>query len=96
MFSAACGFVVNNDSFDATRWKNGNSRIKGKMVYDLQNSKILIGKSKTEVDDLLGRDDYPSENRKTFVIDTNIPTDIYFSIHFDKTTQKVKSTDIGD
>lgn len=92
----ACGFIINNDQFDSAKWKRGDARTKGKMVYDLQKSKILIGKTKAEVAELLGKDDYPSENRKIYEIDTNVLTDEYFSIHFDEKTQNVISTDIGD
>lgn len=95
IFSSACGFLINNDSFDSAKWKSGDARAKGKMSYDLQNSKVLIGKTKAEVDELLGKDDYPSLNSRVYEINTNVPTDIYFSVHFDETAQ-VSSTDIGD
>lgn len=94
--SLSCGFLINNEKFDSAKWKNGDKRTRGKIVYDLQNSKVLIGKSKSETSELLGKDDYSSPNRLTYEIDTNILTDIYFSVHFDEKTEKVVSTDIGD
>ena len=94
--SLSCGILVNNEKFDSAKWKNGKKRTKGKMVYDLQNSKILVGKNKSEASELLGKDNYPSPNRLTYEIDTNILTDIYFSVHFDEKTEQVVSTDIGD
>lgn len=95
-FSLSCGVVINNEKFDSAKWRNGNKRAKGRMVYNLQNSKILIGKSKSEASELLGKDDDSSPNRLTYEIDTNILVDIYFSVHFDEKTEKVVSTDIGD
>jgi hypothetical protein len=102
VFSASCGVIVNNEKFDSAKWKNGDERAKGKMVYDLQSSKILIGKTQTEIVELLGKSDgnvliesQPNTGDR-FDIDTNFPMDIYFTIHLDPKTQKVVSTDIGD
>lgn len=102
VFSVSCGVIVNNEKFDSAKWKNGDERAKGKMVYDLQSSKILIGKTQAEVIELLGRSDgsvlIESQHNAgdRFDIDTNFPIDIYFTIHLDPKTQKVVSTDIGD
>ncbi|MFA9214947.1 MAG: hypothetical protein ACEQSR_14080 [Candidatus Methylacidiphilales bacterium] len=40
--------------FNREEWLNGNERIRGKMVDDIINDSILIGKSKIEVLNLLG------------------------------------------
>lgn len=95
-FVPACGMIINNEKFDSEKWKKGDARIKGKMVYDLQNSKVLIGKNQNEVDEILGKTKNPSKTGRVYEIDTNVITDIYFTVHFNETTQKVVSTDIGD
>jgi hypothetical protein len=93
-FLNGCGTIVYHDQFDSAKWKQGDKRTRGKMIYDLRNSKILIGKTESEVLDLLGKDDDPKANSKTYVIDANIPTNVFFSIHFDNDTRRVKATDI--
>lgn len=93
-FSTACGVIVGNEKFDSAKWKQGDKRTRGRMIYDLQAGKILIGKTESEVLDLLGTEDHPCANHKTYVIDANVPTDIYFSIHFDSETRRVTTTDI--
>jgi hypothetical protein len=102
-FSLACGVVVNNAKFESAKWKNGDERARGKMVYDLQNSKILIGKTKREVAEML----YESERMKEFSedlsknawhfsTDTNTFWDLYFAVYFDEKTERVVSTNISD
>ena len=88
IFSSSCTYIMgNNQKFDSEKWKNGNARDRGRMVYDLRDSKILIGKTEQEVNELLG---------KKTDIETKILTDEYFGIHYDEKTHKVISTDIGD
>lgn len=88
IFASSCTYIMgNNQKFDSLKWKNGSARDRGRMVYDLQESKILIGKTEQEVYELLGG--------KTN-IETRIITDEYFTIHYDEQTHKVISTDIGD
>ncbi len=101
--SLACGVVVNNERFDSAKWKNGDGRARGKMVYDLQNSKILIGKTKQEAADMLYKPEKAKEfnedltkNDWHFSVDTNTFWDILFTVIFDEKTQRVKSTNIKD
>ena len=88
IFASSCAYIMGNtQKFDSSKWKSGKARDRGRMVYDLQNSKSLIGKTEQEVNELLGgRTD----------IETKIITDEYFTVHFDENTHKVISTDIGD
>jgi len=103
VFLLACGVVVNNEKFDSAKWKNGDERTRGRMIYDLQNSKVLIGKTKREVAEML----YESERIKEFSedlsknawhfgTDTNTFWDLYFAVYFDEKTERVVSTNISD
>lgn len=88
LFTSSCAYLTGNtQKFDSSKWKSGNARDRGRMVYDLQDGKILIGRTEQEVNELLGG--------KTD-IETKIIMDEYFTIHFDENTRKVISTDIGD
>jgi hypothetical protein len=86
-FLLSCGVIINSDKFDSEKWKSGNARDRGKMVYDLRSSKILLGKTRREVDELLGG---------KYEIDTRVPTDIYLTIRYDEATERAVSVDIGD
>ncbi len=50
----AADFKSNNLSFNSAQWKNGDLRLRGQMSSDLEKSKILEGKTRDEVRDLLG------------------------------------------
>lgn len=43
--------------FEATAWRAGDRRVRGAMVEDLEGTRLLIGKSKRQVIDLLGLPD---------------------------------------
>jgi hypothetical protein len=102
IFSTSCIYLMcNNLKFDSTKWKNGNARDRGRMVYDLQEGKILIGKTNAEVKDLLGGSDYKNivegfTKGDVYDIETGILTEDYFTVHYDLENGKVTSTDVGD
>src|ERR1051325_10035978 len=43
--------------FQSAEWKSGNASIRGGMSQDLINRKIVVGKTKDEIQDLLGKPD---------------------------------------
>lgn len=101
--SGCLGEKQNNDlRFASEIWKTTDKRTRGRMVYDLQKSRILIGKTRREVIELLGQSDSgkvkgsDSKILDRFYIDTEIITDIFFTIHYTMEKQTVISTDIGD
>jgi hypothetical protein len=79
-FLSGCGIIGNTDKFNSEKWKKGDNRARGKMVYDLQNRKLLIGKNELEVDKLLGKADFlsPNPNIEIYVIDTNTFSNKFF------------------
>ncbi len=54
-FSTACDSTPNNLKFNSEKWKSADLRTKGRMSKDLRNSKILEGKTKSEIENLLGK-----------------------------------------
>jgi hypothetical protein len=44
--------------FEAKKWKSGNRWSRGAMVQDIIDRNLFIGKSRSEVEDLLGQPDY--------------------------------------
>lgn len=57
IFLASChisDFKSNNLPFNSEQWKNGDMRLRGQMTKDLEKSKILEGKTRDEVRDLIG------------------------------------------
>lgn len=51
-------------SFEHHAWKSGDHELRGKMAHDLLEKKILIGKTREEVIDMLGS---PDEETSHFV-----------------------------
>ncbi len=51
-------------AFDQQVWKTAGDRVRGQMAQDLIDKKILIGKTRKQVINLLGR---PDEEDKQFV-----------------------------
>jgi len=45
-------------SFNANQWKSGNRWSRGAMVQDIIDRHLLLGKSRSDVLDLLGEPDY--------------------------------------
>jgi hypothetical protein len=62
-FLSACSRPLPPRPFDFEAWKSGDERVRGSMVQDLRRSGewVLWGKSKAEVERLLGRPD-PEES----------------------------------
>lgn len=86
-----------NIVFNRGEWLNGNERIRGKMVDNIINDSILIGKSKIEVLNLLG-DQGDTVGNLSYQVDLGLKTGILglggawlfdLNIHFDTTQNKV-------
>ena len=52
-----CGCSRSDSKFDSKAWKAGGSSSRGGMVQDLTDRGLLIGRTRTEVVDLLGEPD---------------------------------------
>jgi hypothetical protein len=63
---SSCRKKVVPEPFDSTKWLVGDEEAKGKMSKDLVSSRLLIGKNKTEVLELLGTPSYTNDISNIF------------------------------
>ena len=56
--------------FDSAEWKAGDATARGSMAQDLIDRKLLIGKSRAEVEGLLGKPDYPDADAHLYKVVT--------------------------
>ncbi len=87
--------LPNDLAFDSGVWKEATRRTRGRMSPDLVKRKLLIGKIRNEIEDLLGKIDFQNGEQSIYLIDIGEGYDYYFKINFDE-TGKVKSSFIGD
>lgn len=88
-------------AFDRSEWKNGDERTRGKMIEDLIDRHLLIGKNREEVTSLLGPPDKQGEELIAYTIDLGqrfwFGSPWYYDlyVHFDSagTVQTVGYTD---
>jgi hypothetical protein len=90
--------------FNREAWLQGDSRTRGKMVDDIIEDSILIGKSKREVLHLLG-DDVDTSGNFSYPVDLGLKTGPFglggmwpfdLNIHFDTLTNKVFEVTCND
>jgi len=83
--------------FNQKKWLHGDQRIRGKMVDDIINDSILMGKTKREVLSLLG-DQGDTTGNFSYAVDLGLKTGPFglggawlfgLNIHFDSLNQKV-------
>ena len=93
---AACGSAafINREPFNENAWRLGDKRTRGTMSFSLHEGGKVKGMSKQSVETLLGKPDTNLNNAWIYAIDTKIPTDIWFTVHFENDV--AISTDIGD
>lgn len=70
VFSSCNRFQSDDLVFESEKWKTGNSRLRGRMVWNLLEKRILESKSKTEVIEILGGSDNEEGNIFVYQIDT--------------------------
>src|SRR4051812_3740153 len=58
-----------SQAFSTERWVKGDSRVRGEMAHDLRASKLLDGKTHTQVEALLGPPDGAGTNALSYRID---------------------------
>ena len=74
----------NPKKFESVKWKNASPREKGLMASDLVESKILIGKSKTEILELIGKPKDSSNINFHYLIEFGYMAPFHLDITFDK------------
>lgn len=94
----SCSYIYSNNlKFDGEQWKQAGERTRGRMAYDLVDSKLLVGKNIKEVEELLGKDHSNINDHITYSIDIGeIVGGHYLNVIFDKKTGKASVVYIGD
>lgn len=85
--------------FDSLEWRSGDASVRGAMAQDIMDSELLDGKSRTEVEGLLGKADYQETDSCGYKV---IPIarcrfwkcEMY--VVFDRSTNRVKSVAVSD
>jgi len=86
-------------------WLNGGYAARGPMAQDITDTRLLIGKTKADVEKLLGQPNYRGSYRHTDAYAYNARTSnlrCYFvwecrlSVAFDKTSVQVTSVSLSD
>ena len=100
-FSTACDFTLNNLKFDSGKWKTADLRTKGRMFRDLRDSRILEGKTKVEIDNLLGKPTFENPNTWVYKIDLghkfgSTAWTYNLNVEFDQTTKTVQKVYAND
>jgi hypothetical protein len=94
----ACSHYVQK-SFDSKEWKMGTPSSRGAMVQDLIDRKILLGKTSSEVEELLGGPDFRETNWFGYKVVT-IPRcrlwECRMDVVFDAQLGTVKSVAVSD
>lgn len=96
MFLLSCGNNSKTEKFDKEKWKQGTQIEQGNMSTDLVESKILIGKTKSEIIEYLGS---PKDSSKTvyhYLVDFEYMTPFHLDVIFDLNGAKVKDVALGD
>jgi hypothetical protein len=96
IFFLSCGNNYKAEIFDKEKWKKGTQIERGNMSTDLVKSEMLIGKTKSEIIDLLGE---PKDSTRTnfhYLVDFGYMTPFDLNIWFDKDNLRVNKTDLSD
>ncbi|WP_299383909.1 hypothetical protein [uncultured Lacinutrix sp.] len=79
----------NTKKFETTKWKNASPREQGLMASDLVESNILIGKSKSEVLELIGTPKDSSAINFHYLIEFGYMAPFHLDVNFNKNENKV-------
>ena len=93
-----CNEIPSETKFNAEKWKAGDWVIKGKMVHNIIDDNLLIGKSRTEVVHMLGGSEDDSVGNLSYPVDIGLKTGplgiggvwlFELTVQFDSTDQTV-------
>ena len=96
IFLCSCGNDSKPLKFDSDTWKAGTQIERGNMSTDLIESRLLIGKNKIQIIELLGP---PKDSMKTnfhYLVDFGYMTPFHLDVNFDVTQLKVKEVILTD
>tara|TARA_R110002111_G_scaffold221743_2_gene283929 strand:- start:369 stop:686 length:318 start_codon:yes stop_codon:yes gene_type:complete len=96
IFLLSCGNNNKAEKFNKEKWISGTQIERGNMSTDLVESKILIGKTKSEILDLLGNPKDSTNTNFHYLVDFGYMTSFDLKISFDKSNLRVNKTDLSD
>ena len=96
IFFLSCGNNHKLEKFDKEKWKKGTQIERGNMSTNLVESNILIGKTKSEVLDLLGEPKDSTNTNFHYLVDFGYMIPFDLNIWFDKNSLRVHKTDLSD
>jgi hypothetical protein len=86
--------------FDSIEWKSGDASVRGGMAHDIMDRQLLDGKSRTEIEGLLGKPDYQETDWYGYKVITiarcRFVWECRMSIVFDGGSNRVKSVAVSD
>jgi len=85
--------------FESLEWKSGNASVRGAMAQDIVDSRLLDGKSRIEVEGLLGKADYQQTDSCGYKVNTIARCHFWkceMHVVFDRNTNRVKSVGVSD
>ena len=96
IFLLSCGNNNKAEKFNKEKWINGTQIERGNMSTDLVDSKMLIGKTKVEVIELLGNPKDSSLINFHYPVDFGFMVPFHLDINFDLIDKKVKEVTLAD
>ena len=96
MLFIGCRNKIKEEKFNSEKWKTGTQIERGNMSTDLVESKILIGKTKPEILNLLGQPKDSDETNFHYIIDFGYMTPFHLDIMFDQNNLRANQAKISD
>ncbi len=101
---AACGNDEAREApprvFESQAWKNGDWKVRSQMAHDLVDRRLLIGKSRMQVESLLGKPDQEGGASFAYFIDPgpsgSLGPPYYIHVEFDQAGKTAKDAWITD
>jgi hypothetical protein len=62
--------LKNDLQFNSEVWKTSGKRVRGRMSQNLQDGRLLINKSKSDIEEMLGEPDY--KTTRVWLYDVNL------------------------
>jgi hypothetical protein len=96
IFFLSCGNNNKAEKFNKEKWINGTQIERGNMSTDLVDSKILIGKTKTQIIELLGNPKDSTKINFHYQVDFGFMVPFHLDIDFDLVESKVIEVKLAD
>ncbi len=96
IFFLSCGNNNKAEKFNKEKWLNGTQVEPGNMSTDLVESKILIGKTKNQIIELLGNPKDSTKINFHYQVDFGFMVPFHLDINFNLMDNKVKEVKLTD